>query len=430
MAATSSAKGRKSGVDAGKAAPISLVALSTPRASLALDNLRAIVILFVLAFHSVLAYLDFLPSSPFSFDASPYLWRSFPIVDSRRWVGFDLFCAWQDVFLMSLFFFLSGLFVWPSLSRKGTAIFLHDRLVRIGLPFILVVVFLMPVALYPTYLQTAAEPGIIAYWRHWLSLPFWPSGPVWFLWLLLVADLAAAGVHKFAPEWGAALIRVSSGAGAHPAKYFAGLLAASSLAYIPLAVAFTPSEWAQYGPFGFQLSRPLHYAVYFFAGLGLGAGGIERGLDAADGPLARHWTSWLGAALGLFLLWICLTALTMADGRSASVGLQILDDLSFVLACFSSCFVVLGVALRFAGKRWLALDSLKHNAYGMYLIHYGFVVWLQYALLGLWLPAIVKAAIVFGGTLLFSWSVTAAIRRAPPIAPIIGGDQRALPRAS
>src|SRR5439155_20357199 len=142
---------------------------------------------------------------------------------------------------------------------------------------------------------------------------------------------AAAGVHKFAPEWGAALIRVSSGAGAHPAKYFAGLLAASSLAYIPLAVAFTPSEWAQYGPFGFQLSRPLHYAVYFFAGLGLAAGGIERGLVAADGPLARHWTSWLGAALGRFLLWICLTALTMADGRSASIGLQILDDLSFVL---------------------------------------------------------------------------------------------------
>ena len=86
--------------------------------------------------------------------------------------------------------------------------------------------------------------------------------------------------------------------------------------------------------------------------------------------------------------------------------------------------------MRFAGKRSLVLDSLKHNAYGMYLIHYGFVVWLQYALLGFWLPAIVKAAIVFGGTLLFSWSITAAIRRAPPIAPIIGGDQPALPRAS
>jgi len=75
-----------------------------PRASLALDNLRASVILLVVAFHSALAYLNFLPAAPFAFNNPPYLWRAFPIVDTERWFGFDLFCAWQDVFLMSLFF--------------------------------------------------------------------------------------------------------------------------------------------------------------------------------------------------------------------------------------------------------------------------------------------------------------------------------------
>lgn len=270
-----------------------------PRASLALDNLRAFVILLVLAFHSVLAYLNFLPASPFPFDSPPYLWRSFPIVDSRRWFGFDLFCAWQDVFLMSLFFFLSGLFVWRSLSRKGTAVFFFDRVLRIGLPFALVVALLMPAALYPTYLQTAAAPGLISYWRHWLALPFWPSGPVWFLWLLLLADIAAVGLHNLTPRWGDTLVRLSSGAGAHPARYFAGLLTVSALAYIPLAVIFTASQWFQYGPFGFQLSRPLHYAVYFFAGAGIGACGIERGLLAANGRLAQRW------AVGLLRRWGC-----------------------------------------------------------------------------------------------------------------------------
>jgi len=106
---------------------------------LALDNLRAFVILLVLSFHSVLAYLNFLPTAPFPFDSPPYLWRAFPIVDTARWFGFDLFCAWQDVFLMSLFFFLSGLFVWRSLERKGTQIFLHDRMLRLGVPFAFVV---------------------------------------------------------------------------------------------------------------------------------------------------------------------------------------------------------------------------------------------------------------------------------------------------
>jgi len=110
-----------------------------PRSSLALDNLRAIVILLVLSFHSVLAYLQFLPAAPYPFDSPPYLWRAFPIVDSYRWLGFDLYCAWQDVFLMSLFFFLSGLFVWPSLRRRGAPSFLHGRILRLGLPFVLVV---------------------------------------------------------------------------------------------------------------------------------------------------------------------------------------------------------------------------------------------------------------------------------------------------
>src|SRR5215468_4730688 len=97
----------------------------SPRSSLALGNLRAFVILVVLSFHSVLAYLHFLPAAPSGFDSPPYLWRAFPIIDSQRWFGFDLYCAWQDVFLMSLFFFLSGLFVWSSLTRKGTGNFLY-----------------------------------------------------------------------------------------------------------------------------------------------------------------------------------------------------------------------------------------------------------------------------------------------------------------
>src|SRR5438132_1907494 len=274
-----------------------------PRVSWALDNLRAFVILLVLSFHSVLAYLDFLPGSPFAFDAPPYLWRAFPVVDHERWFGFDLFCAWQDVFLMSLFFFLSGLFVWPSLERKGARIFLHDRVLRLGVPFALVVALLMPLANYPTYLQTTLDPGFFAFWRHWLALPFWPCGPMWFLWLLLAADFVAAGLHHYAPGWVDALIRFSSTAGPRPTRYLAALVIASAMAYVPLAVVFTPSAWAAFGPFGFQLSRPLHYATYFFAGVGIGACGIERGLFAQHSVLVRCWVVWLIAAAGLLVVW-------------------------------------------------------------------------------------------------------------------------------
>ena len=110
-------------------------AITMSRSSLALDNLRAVVILIVLAFHSVLAYVQSIPPRTAGFDDPPYQWRSFPILDSHRWFGFDLFCAWQDVYLMSLMFLLSGLFVWPSLSRKRNWRFVRDRLLRLGVPY-------------------------------------------------------------------------------------------------------------------------------------------------------------------------------------------------------------------------------------------------------------------------------------------------------
>jgi len=395
----------------------------TSGSSLALGNLRAFVILLVLSFHSVLAYLQFLPAAPFPFDSPPYLWRAFPIVDSNRWLGFDLYCAWQDVFLMSLFFFLSGLFVWPSLARKGTANFVHGRILRLGLPFVLIVAILMPPTLYPTYLQTASEPGPAAYWRHWLALPFWPCGPMWFLWLLMVGDFMAAALHRFAPSLGGLLIRVSSIAEVRPARYLVGFVFVSVLAYVPLAIAFTPAAWFQQGPFAFQISRPLHYALYFFAGVGLGADGVERGLLAAGGPLVRQWPLWVIAASISLVTWMGLAGLTMAQGASFSLGLQIPADLSFVLACFASCFAVLAIVLRFAARRLPLLAGLRNSAYGMYLVHYLFVVWLQFAMLGATLPAVIKAAAVFGGTLLLSWGTVAALRRLPSVAQVIGAER-------
>jgi hypothetical protein len=404
-----------------------------PRASTGIDNLRAVVIVMVLAFHAMMAYIAFLPAHPFAFDAPPYLWRAFPIVDQQRFFGFDLFCAWLDIFLMSFFYLLSGLFVWSSLTRKGPAGFLQDRLLRLGLPFAAVVVLLMPPTLYPTYVQSTGDTSLAGYWQAWLGLPFWPSGPVWFLWLLILWTILAAGTYPLLRRHADGVLRLSFHARQRPVVFLGGLLLGSALAYVPLALIFGPADWAQTGPFAFQLSRPLHYALYFFAGAVIGACGIERGLLAPDGPLAQRWKAWLAAAVVSFLVWGGLTALTTpdpwADVTGVPLALRAAAALSYVLACFSSCFFVFAAAVRFGGWRTRLLDSLKANAFGMYLVHYPFVVWLQFALLGLDLPGLVKAAIVFAGTLALSWSASAALRRVPAVANVIGADRRAPARS-
>jgi hypothetical protein len=394
------------------------------KSSVALDNLRAFVIVVVLAFHSVLAYLDFLPAAPFGFNEPPYKWRSFAIIDSSRFIGFDLFCAYQDVYLMSLMFFLSGLFVWSSLTRKGAGNFLLDRLVRLGIPFALAIILLMPLTLYPTYSVTATDTSVEAYYRHYIALPFYPSGPQWFLWQLLTLNLIAAVVFRLWPAGLKRLGALAAAAASHPRRFFIGLAAVSAVGYVPLALGFNPWNWVQFGPFSIQESRPLHYLIYFFAGVAIGTTPLDRGLLSPDGKLAQHWRVWIAAAIAAFFLWIGLTALTMNPNAPASLVVRFAAALSFVIACPAACFATLALFVRFAARRIEAAESLSDNAYGMYIVHYVFVVWLQYALLDVPLFAIAKAAIVFSGTLLMSWAAVAAIRSIPLGSRLLGERRR------
>jgi glucan biosynthesis protein C len=164
--------------------------------------------------------------------------------------------------------------------------------------------------------------------------------------------------------------------------------------------------------------------VLGFAGVGIGTAGIERGVVSVDGILARHWARWLAAALVSLFLWMGLTGLTM--NGPAPIVVEVAAGLSFVLASAAGCFFLIAVSLHFATGHSRRLDSLSANAYGLYLVHYNFVVWLQYALLGTALFAMVKAAIVFGGTLVLSWIAVLAAQRIPFGAQLIGAPRRAV----
>jgi peptidoglycan/LPS O-acetylase OafA/YrhL len=382
-------------------------------ASLALNNLRGLVILIVIGFHAAIAYLNSTPDSAFAFDQSPYKWRAFPIIDSHRWIGFDLFCAWQDVYLMSLMFFLSALFTWPSLARKGWNSFLRDRVLRLGVPFVLAIVIIMPVALYPVYRVTAIDPGLAAYARHYWALPFWPNGPMWFIWQLLALTFLAAALHRLAPGLVTLLGRWASTAALHPVRFFAGLALASSLAYVPMALIFTPWRWNENGLFALQYSHALLYVVFYLAGLGVGAYGLERGLLAAGGMLARKWWSWCAVSLSAVMLWMGLTALTMSYRFAVPLPLQLGADVSFAIACTAGCFFVMAASVRFLTRQSRVLGSLAASSFSMYLVHYIFIVWLQYALLGTDIFTIAKATIVFSGTTAMAWATASAMDGMP-----------------
>jgi peptidoglycan/LPS O-acetylase OafA/YrhL len=389
------------------------------KTSQALKNLRALAIVMVISFHSVLAYLASQPAAPQPFDSPPYHWVATPILDAERWLPFDLYAGFQYLTLMPVMFFLSGVFVWPSLKRKGSWRFLYDRLWRIGVAFVVGVYLLMPFAYYPAYRVTAIDPSWTAYWKHLVALPFWPSGPLWFLWELLVLDVAAAALFRLAPRGGEMLGQLSASAGEAPGCYFLGLVVVSALAYLPLAFAFGYANWVEFGPLALQPDRPLLYLVFFFAGVGVGAHGYDRGLLRVGAALQRQWFIWVTATATTFIFWMMSMAPLYYGYHNVLV--DFVAYLAVVLAVACACFGLTATFLRFGHAPWSVSDSLAENAYAIYLVHYVFVVWLQYALLGTPLSAIAKALIVFAGTLALSWAVaagfsqsTARVRRLIP----------------
>jgi peptidoglycan/LPS O-acetylase OafA/YrhL len=319
---------------------------------------------------------------------------------------------------MSLMFFLSGLFFWKSFARKGSAKFLRDRLLRLGLPFVVAAAVFAPLAYYPAWLQISHHAGTTGFWHQWLSLGQWPAGPVWFVWVLLVYDCVAALLFTLAPKFGDALGRITARLSVRPIVLFATLVALSALVYIPMALIFPPLAWTAFGPFAFQTSRVLHYFVYFLIAIGIGAWGVDRGLLAPNGKLARRWPLWTMASLVVFGVTATITVLSV-KAQAPSQAWTIAREAGFVLSCATTSFAFLAIFVRFFQSRSAILDSLSANSYAVYLVHYMFVSWLQYALLPASLPGYAKFAIVFSGALTLSWITAAALRRIPAVAHIV-----------
>jgi Acyltransferase family len=378
----------------------------------ALDRARTFITLLVLANHSVVAYTEFGRFYP-----NHYLWSTAPIVDSQKWIGFNVLTLFNDAFFMALMFFLSGLFVWPSLQRKGIVHFLRDRALRLGLPFLAAILILMPIAYYASFRLTGSKIGFIQFWLQNFKDGIWFDGPAWFVWLLLLFDILAVPLFLAAPKLIDAINRLSTKSYKQPTLFIGALFLAAVVAYVPMLFQFGAVRWFNFGPLQVQASRVLLYGVFFIAGMGAGAVNIDQGLLGRAGNLARHWYVWvLSAAVAFSLLTILINFRRMRLSNLAGappLWWQSSYGVIYALACVTISLGALALFLRFAQGEKNLLDPLRADAYGMYIVHYIFCLWLQYALLSAPLPAIAKALIVFVGTVGLSWGTTAAVRRIP-----------------
>jgi len=379
-----------------------------PARDVSLDYLRATLTLMVVAHHCCLAYTTFAHADP-----GNYLASTAPIVDRSRWLFLDYAENFNDVFFMSLMFFISGLFVWPSLKRHGPAAFLGHRIIRLGLPFAVLVPTLMPLAYYASWRAGGHPAGYLAFWRHHVTSDGWPPGPLWFVWLLLLFNLGAASRFAVLPRTGPQSSKAMTIARTRPWLVAALLSIACAAVYLPMLVHFGFGAWTAFitQPFYFQICRIGLYAVWFLAGVWVGAGDLDQGLLSRHGALARHWPWWVAGGVVAYNLLVFLPRLG---------GFSTLDKGAlWVISCVASSFGFLALFRGLVRRPRPWMRSIARSSYGIYLVHYLFVLWLQYLFLPLPLHAGVKFLATFALAVLCSWAATQVLLRIPGLKRVL-----------
>ncbi|WFU84125.1 acyltransferase [Bradyrhizobium sp. CIAT3101] len=366
--------------------------------NLSLDRARTFLTLVVLLHHAVIPYTYFGHTDPTS------------------WIGFDIVVLATDSFFMAMFFFLSGLFTWPGIARKAPSVFLRDRLLRLGLPFVIAAFTVIPLAYYAIALREQAELTFAAFWWKTITVGPWPSGPIWFVWVLLAFDLTASLLYRVSAHLVDPVNRISVRGFEQPAIFWLLLTVVTAIVYVPALAYFGVNKWFEFGPVSVQASRVLLYFTYFFFGVSVGAANLNHGILGADGELPRSRWLWAIATLIPYCgMWgmIYIKRGILGNPEVLPGWYQAIYGTFFVLFSAAILLAILAFFLHAKTPGPTLLDRMQADAYGMFLVHYPIALWTQYVLFDYGLPAIVKAAIGFVLTVILSWGLTAALRKLP-----------------
>lgn len=303
-------------------------------------------------------------------------------------------------FFMGFFFLISGYFIDASLARHGALKVVRDRLIRLGIPLFVLVVFVFGSIGYAIYGDGMSYALFIT--RDYLRGGNAEFGHLWFIAHLLVYVLVYVGLRAVVPSFG------TIGAQTNPPGHGAILVFVLVIgAILALLRQWWPIDtWTRF--FGLVPGEPAHVPFYIalFA-IGLIAGRANW-LARLDSRIALSWFA-LGATIFLALAIWGTPRLAQPDTPAMKLVWAFLEPVVGI-------GMILGISVLF--RRYLAgpsraLKVLEGNLYGVYLIHLFVVIGLQVALVNTGLPALAKFAVVVIGTLAISLPIIALLRRIP-----------------
>ncbi len=371
-----------------------------------LDKIRYSMVLGVVVLHAACAYATIIP------------WWS--VLDSDRRQIFDLLIIVLDVYQMPVLYFVAGYFALLSLRRRGISGFVSAKLIRLGVPLLLVGIFFVPIIPYIGYsLRADQAVGFAAYWWaqmitaadwHWVHFTTpeiamrhaqdYSQWHLWFISLLLILFLLTAAFAKVLPQ----LMQRRRPEAEGGATILISIVVTGVVSAVPMGLIHHVSPdwtWAKIG--GFILVQPTRVPIYigFFI---LGFYACKRNWFTSSAFPIHPWLWLAGSCILVFLL---LGVLKTIDLRPAPIpwslalmhsGLRMFSALA--LLCF-----FLSAGLRWGQRPNATWRQLHPVSYDIYLVHLPVVVIFQMMALYLPIAAGAKFLLIALAAIAVSWSL-------------------------
>jgi surface polysaccharide O-acyltransferase-like enzyme len=365
-----------------------------------LDNLRVVLIAAIIAMHAVLGYT--------TFEVWTYSWLREATLHPAVEAGLILVVLPFGLVLMALFFLVAGLLSVPSVQRKGPGRFARDRLVRLGIPFLVYVLLIQPVTVYALEHPLGGAPG--SFWAEFLGDEgVLDSGPLWFVGALLVYSLTYAAWVRF-----------------HRGQAPAGRrITVRRLALVAVVVAPASFAIRLIWPYGSEAGLtdlnfwqwPACVAVFILGLMAFRQGWVQEIPDDIQGRCCA----------------VTAVAAVTAAGLLAGAGLSDhFDDLFGGWNLWAAGFAALDAVLCVFGSVWLLSvaqrrltrplphgQALGRSAYAAFIVQTPVLIALALALRPVGLPAEAKALLVAVGGIAGSYSLAWGLTRIPGVRRIL-----------
>ena len=365
-----------------------------------IDNIRIILICLVIMTHCSITYGG--PGSWYFTD--PGNGPGTPVI-------LTMLDALNQAFFMGFFILVSAYFIPASIGRKGRDQFARDRLVRLGIPLVVWLLFINPLIMFIIKLGTGTLP------MSWESLldPITGAGlgPMWFVFFLLVATFAyliwtrfhrldQPGDHK-----------------PHPFPGFASIFALGLLLGIVTAVVriFLPigSMWL----FGFQLPFFPQYIVAFIIGIYAARNNWFDDIPARIGKLCIMAALLLIAIQPVFIYLITNSSTGLEPLMGGPHWQAVLYAFWEQMAGVMIITALLWIFSRQFNSQGPVTRAMAGDTYTVYIIHPVVLILLSMALAGIIIPQLAKFAVVLALAIICSFLLAHLIRALPGVKRVL-----------